>query len=516
MTKYFIFTLVGLIAIMGCTSTNPKVSQRLFPQQNSKNINPDTHLKLIFSETPKLGSRGMIRIFDAEDNTLVDSLDLSIPAGPTEPNREKAPYIASPYEYISDNYTNANTKAGTPSGGALPTPDNFQLSIIGRFTDGFHFYPVIIHDSVATIYPHNNLLAYGKTYYVEVDSSVFSLGQDNFGGIYGKNSWSFSTKSNPPTKDKKKLIVSADGSGDFNTVQGAIDFIPDYQKDRRTIFIKNGRYEEIVYFRNKWNVTFLGESRDSVWVGYPNNEIFNPHPVNISTNEWPGTFPSRRVAFAADNCKGIHLANMTIESANPKPAQAEGLLINGSENIVYNVTILGSGDALQSNGSAYYENVFLKGLGDNVLGRGPAFFKNCELISFSGPHMWIRNTKKNHGNVFVNCIFRMDGNRETVIARTSDNKGGGYPYCEAVLLNCKLHGIRPEGWGVQGNATSHIHYWEFNSTNLMDGTPVDVSQRHSISRQLKMKDDKEIIKNYSNPAFVLGGWVPDLKAYRKK
>ena len=26
------------------------------------------------------------------------------------------------------------------------------------------------------------------------------------------------------------------------------------------------------------------------------NEAFNPHPPNVATNEWPGTFPSRRAA----------------------------------------------------------------------------------------------------------------------------------------------------------------------------------------------------------------------------
>ncbi|MBN1997236.1 hypothetical protein JW935_06780, partial [candidate division KSB1 bacterium] len=35
----------------------------------------------------------------------------------------------------------------------------------------------------------------------------------------------------------------------------------------------------------------LGEDRDKVVVCYANNEVFNPHPANIVTNERPGTFP---------------------------------------------------------------------------------------------------------------------------------------------------------------------------------------------------------------------------------
>ena len=48
-------------------------------------------------------------------------------------------------------------------------------------------------------------------------------------------------------------------------------------------------------------MTILGDDRDKVVVFYANNEVFNPHPSNISTNEWPGTFPSRRAAFMGDN-----------------------------------------------------------------------------------------------------------------------------------------------------------------------------------------------------------------------
>ncbi len=63
---------------------------------------------------------------------------------------------------------------------------------------------------------------------------------------------------------RRALVVAADGTGDFNTVQGAIDFVPDRSPRRVTIFIRNGSYEEIVYFRNKSNITLVGEDRDKV------------------------------------------------------------------------------------------------------------------------------------------------------------------------------------------------------------------------------------------------------------
>jgi pectin methylesterase-like acyl-CoA thioesterase len=106
-----------------------------------------------------------------------------------------------------------------------------------------------------------------------------------------------------PPPAQTRLVVAADGTGDFNTIQGAFDFVPDNNPRRVTIFVKNGRYEEIVYFRNKTNVTLTGEDRERVEIVYNNSEIFNPHPPNVATNEWPGTFPSRRAAFMADRSR---------------------------------------------------------------------------------------------------------------------------------------------------------------------------------------------------------------------
>ena len=478
-----------------------------FPADRSTEVNPDTHLVLTFRSAPTLGKSGKIRIYDAATDKLVDTLDLSIPPGPTAgAGGPTAPYTPVPYEYVAGRrLTNANAVPGTPSGVAVPTSPNFQLTIIGGFTDAFHFYPVIIHENVATIYLHNNLLEYSTTYYVQIDDGVLTVADGSFTGISGRN-WTFTTKGNPPAADATRLVVSADGTGDFNTVQGAIDFVPDRTPRRVTIFIRNGTYEEIVYFRNKTNLTLLGEDREKVVVQYANNEVFNPHPSNISTNEWPGTFPSRRAAFMADNSSDIQLINFTIR--NTTRGQAEGLLLMGERNIVSHVTVVGSGDALQVNGPVYITDSLIVGDGDTILGRGPAFFNRTELQS-GGVFMWIRNTAANHGNVFLNSTFRKRGAVTTELARAPINNGRAYPNAEAVLINCVLEGISPVGWGAMGGDTTNMHYWEYNSTNASDGKPVDVSQRKPESRQLTLPKDAEIIANYSNPAYVLG-WSPEM------
>ncbi|MBN1950788.1 MAG: carbohydrate esterase [Bacteroidales bacterium] len=497
-----------IISVLSSCKTDPEKKAPVFyPANLAKDISPDTHLKITFTSKPVIGDTGLIRVFDSENDSLVDILDMSIPAGPTEYNANpEAIYTPVPYTYESANITNANTKPGTPSGEGLPTADTFQLTIIGGFSDAFHFYPVIVHENTAVIYLHHNLLEYDKSYYVMMDSTVVRPSEGRFAGIYKKGEWQFSTRQQPPDLSCKYLVVDDKGTGDFNTLQGAIDFIPDYHKDTLTIFIRNGVYEELIYFRNKTNIIIQGEDREKVVVQYANNEPFNAHPWNIKTNEWPGTFPSRRAAFAIDHCRNIQVLNMTVKTL--LTGQAEALLINGNEILVKDVNLAGSGDALQTNGTAYFENVRIDGGGDMILGRGAAFFQDCEFIS-PGPFMWIRNTDASHGNVFVNCSFEGTHPGGTSLARAPVNKGKyGYPYSEAVLINCRLKNITPEGWGPVGGETKNMRYWEFNSVSLDDGEPVDVSQRADFSRQLNLEEDQDLIHNYSDPAFVLDGWEP--------
>ena len=346
----------------------------------------DTHLVLTFFSAPTLGKSGQIRIYDAADQSLVDTLDLSIPAGP-DPAHRVAPVAA---QAIDPNPATPTTT--TPAVKTTPADlHNYQLTTIGGLAD-FHFYPVIIHGNVATIYLHNNVLRYHHKYAVQIDQGVFTPADGVFAGFTANTAWTFSTKTAPPAANATRVVVAADGSGDFNTIQGAVDFVPADHAQRVTIFIKNGTYEEIVFFRDKANITFRGEDRDKVEVGYGNNSAFN--------SPMPG--PSRRCAFSAYNSTGIELSNFSV--SNYYYGQAEGLLISGSKNTVSHMNIKGSGDALNLRGSVYLTDSTIIGDGDTILGVGPAFFNHCEIQSI-GSFMWIRNTQANRGNVFVNCTF---------------------------------------------------------------------------------------------------------------
>lgn len=504
--KSFLGMIAAVPFIMACNQTG-QVNATLFPASGSENVNPDTHLVLTFSETPVLGDSGMIRVYDAVTDQVVDSLDLSIPSGPTE-SRTYGPecdYTKVPYDYTRTVMpTNKDTRPGTPSGTAEPTPPVYQLTIIGGFTDAFHFYPVIVRDSIATIYLHNNMLEYGHTYYVTIDNGVLNLADGSFQGVTKEDEWIFTTKSDMPELSDT-LIVDATGKGDFNTVQGALDFIPDFNERQTVILVNPGDYEELVYARNKWNVKIKGAGMTDTKVHYANNEVFNPHPLTVKTNEWPGTFPSRRAAFMLDNCKDMIVEDITI--ATDLKGQAEGLLLNGERIALYRVHIIGSGDALQANGTIYMESCELDGGGDTILGRGSLFAYKSNFRNDGGPFSWVRNTAGNHGNVFVECTFSTEDGKRADYGRTKSNQGSAYPDAEFVLIDCKVKNIIPEGWSSIGAKTAKMY--EYNTCDMVTGNPVDVSKRHPYSRQLIKDRDTELINNYRNPAFVLKGWLPD-------
>nr|MBP7358932.1 carbohydrate esterase [Prevotella sp.] len=149
----------------------------------------------------------------------------------------------------------------------------------------------------------------------------------------------------------------------------------------------------------------------------------------------------------------------------------------------------------------YWHNCIIDGDGDTVLGRGPSFFDNCSLSS-NGAFLWVRNTQENHGDIFLNCKFKALG-QDAVIARSPINKGKGYPYAEAVLINCILDGVPAIGWGPIEGDTQNIKFMEFGSKNA-DGTPADVTKRHPASKQLDAIKDKNTINNYSKREFILG------------
>jgi len=477
-------------ALLPAAARPRDASVTLLPANRATGVSPDTQLAIAFRSPPVVGTSGLIRIVDADTRQVVDTLDLAIPTSPNPSGRFPAPRAAS-------------AAPGAP-------PPVYQSTRIGG--RDFHFRPVIVHGNVATIQPHHGALAYGRRYLVNVDAAALKPADGSFAGIDGDTAWSFTTKAAPPPAGTTRVVVAADGSGDFATVQGAVDFVPDRPAKRVTIFIRNGRYEEIVSLAGKSNLVLRGESREGVQVGYANNSAFNP---------------GRRWAFSIVDGADIQLSTFTI--TNHAIGQAEALMTRGQRIVLDRVTLAGSGDALTTYGTLYVADCKLTGHGDTVLGYAAAFFVRCELHSI-GPFTWTRTPEGQHGNVFVGCTFvavdqplpwtvtTTDPGRKVkvVFARLPRNTAvtaaqSNYPHAEMVLIDTRTQGIAPEGWGPIEPApafdSSKVRFWEFDTTDLQ-GRPIDLSQRHPVARQLTMETDAETIASYRRPEFVLGGWNP--------
>ena len=68
---------------------------------------------------------------------------------------------------------------------------------------------------------------------------------------------------------KYHFVVAKDGSGNFKTIQEAINAVPDFRKKETRIFIKSGIYKEkLILAECKTLVTFIGESVENTIITY--------------------------------------------------------------------------------------------------------------------------------------------------------------------------------------------------------------------------------------------------------
>jgi pectin methylesterase-like acyl-CoA thioesterase len=445
---------VGFLILLLVTTAfaNPPA---LSPAAGATSVCPDTPLRITFSAAPTLGAAGKIRIFDAATNAPVETIDVSSP-------------------------TSLQTIGGLPN---------------------FKYYPVIITGNQAAIYPQDHSLKYNATYYVTIDPGVFK----DDPGSSDPSAWRFTTKSAPPPAGSTKLTIAADGTGDFCTVQAAVDFVPDGNNTPTTLLIRKGAYTELVYFNNKNSLTLQGEDRKHCVIQYANNNKFN----SASTQ---GVY--HRGVFLAHHCTDLTLTNFTIRDSTPHGgSQAEAIILNGSPTahaVLTDLDLYSFQDTLQINGQAFIKDCYIEGDVDFMWGNGPCFFEDCHCFGTrsKGFYTQIRNTAKNHGYVYYHCTF--DGPPGVTNMFLSRIDPGRFPHSEVVLIDCVMgQSVGAAAWrfDVHKNGPD-VHFWEFNSHDAA-GNPVDVSNRLPASRQLAAPADAATIADYSNPGYVLGNdWTP--------
>jgi pectin methylesterase-like acyl-CoA thioesterase len=203
----------------------------------------------------------------------------------------------------------------------------------------------------------------------------------------------------PPTPT---VTVAADGTGDFTTVQAAVDSVPVNNAQRFTIGIEPGDYHEVVTVpSNKPLVSFLGlgAQPSDVEIEFDNaNGTMKPDGTTFGTSGSASVLLSGN-DFTAGN---ITFANTFNEAAHPEITgqQAVAVRTTGDRLVFENVRFLGNQDTLYDNSVAtttvdrsYYRDCYVEGDVDFIFGRGTAVFDNCEIHSLD------RGSTSNNGYV---------------------------------------------------------------------------------------------------------------------
>jgi pectin methylesterase-like acyl-CoA thioesterase len=437
----------------------------LTPANGATNVSYDTPLYVNFNSTPTLRAAGKIRIYNTNNSvTPVDTIDLS--------------------QCVTNNATYAA---------------NVQPYTIGG--DAFTNFPVIITGTKAAIYPHHGLLTSNQTYYVTLDNGTFADSAGAyFVGITDTNAWRFTTKPTGPAV-ATNLMVAQDYSGDFATVQGAVDSIASGNVTPTLISIRNGSYTEIVNVKTRHNITFRGQSRAGTIVVYPNNSY-----VYGNTHE--------RMTFKV-NANGTALDNLTVSNSTPQDAsQAEALMIESgaTSNIVNNCNIDSYQDTILVNASsckACFNNSLIQGDVDFIWGPGNLFFTNCEIRYLTRPGNASLGPNPSPGPSdatsnsysFVSCRLTTlpGGNPADTIGRTR-----GYTNSQIVLISCMVS-TNIGGWSSDASPTSSFRNWYYNCTNEL-GAAVTLSNGIALAA-----NDPNIALASSATAWLYG-WSPALSA----
>ncbi|MEU8354702.1 pectinesterase family protein [Nonomuraea sp. NPDC048882] len=379
----------------------------------------------------------------------------------------------------------------------------------------FSYESIMIDGTRASVYPHHPL-EYGEEYYVTVDPGVFP----GWDGVRDPGDWRFRTRKRPPHGDPRRLKVSAAGDGDFCTVQGAIDAVPTGNRRPVTIDVKPGVYTEIVYVReDRPHLTVKGAGAGRTVIAYPNNDLRNGDKALADGG--PADVCPRRVLETSDlhNCwrqtfgvdaADFRLADLTVHNTTPDGgSQAEAFRGNNERIVLERVDLRSNQDTLRLQGKGFVTDSRISGDTDFIWGTGTVFIQDSVLESTdSGYITQSRNDETRPGIVLVRTRLTQAPGVPAGSVMLSRAAVWRFTHSQAVFIDTKMDThIAPVGWQIDPNDCAQAQsasFWEYRSTGL-DGEPVDLSQRLPCSRQLT---DAEAAQ-WSDPAYVLGGWNPE-------
>lgn len=306
-----------------------------------------------------------------------------------------------------------------------------------------------------------------------------------------------------------ELTVAQDGSGDFKTIQEAINKVRDHAEKRVTITIKSGVYiEKVVIPSFKRNITLKGLDKEKTVISFNDYSGKPFRGIDVTGDPKFSTYTSYTLFVQGNDCS---VENLTIENSSGRVGQAVALHTEGDRLVFKNCLILGNQDTLylaKGGTRNYFENCFINGTTDFIFGAATAYFYKCTIQNLTNSYITAASTTQDdaYGFVFVDCELTAKDNTVTKVFLGRPWR----PYAKTVFINTEMgRHIVAEGWNPwKGDKNfpekeKTVFYAEYGSKG--EGAKA-LSERVSWSHQLKKS---ELIKYHLDK--VLNGWNPNIE-----
>lgn len=290
------------------------------------------------------------------------------------------------------------------------------------------------------------------------------------------------------------LVVSRDGTGEFRTIDEAIEVCRAFMDYTKVIYVKKGVYKEKLIIPS-WltNITICGEDRDNTiitWDDHANIKM----PVGGLDSETAvkgkpmGTFRTYTLKVQGSY---ITLKDITIENNAAKLGQAVTLHTEGDHILVQNCRLLGNQDTVYTGVGgtrvAFYD-CYIEGTTDFIFGPSIAWFQNCEIHSKANSYITAASTPagQKYGYVFYKCRLTADKDVDKVYLGRPWR-----PFAATIFMDCELgKHIRPEGWHNWNNAKNEetARYAEYGNK----GEGASTKNRVKWSKQLSKKEAAKV------------------------
>jgi pectinesterase len=309
---------------------------------------------------------------------------------------------------------------------------------------------------------------------------------------------------NISAQDKYEFTVSPDGSGDFTSIQAAVDASKAFPDQRVIIHIKNGTYKEKVKIPAcNTRLSLIGESVEKTIITW--DDYFSK--INRGRNS---TFYTWTLIVEADD---FTMENVTVENSAGPVGQGVALHVEGDRCVFRNCRILGNQDTLYTagqNSRQYFSNCFIEGTTDFIFGAATVLFENCIIHSKSDSYITAASTPRDrpYGYVFLYCtLTAREGVTKVYLGRPWRD------YAKTVYIHCEMGAhILPEGWSNWGGTTRDktAFYAEYGNTGPGSVTSGRVHWSYQLTkRQAKKYTIMNILKPLAAERPELKHWFSD-------